>query len=600
MSVLRRILHLLRPYSGSIFAGLFCMLLATGAMLAQPILWQHMADDVVLDKQHHLFWPIIGMMVFFGLVGAFATGLRTWLLERTGQRFVLQLRKDVYGHVQRQPLSFFHERRTGDLISRMVGDVDTLQEVVINGTDTFISNILSMVGVAAVMIWYDWRLGTLTVAPVFFTLILMVRYNKKVKPVYRAARDKLGDVSAKLQENITGIQTVKAFAREDQAGEKFSQTITNYFTQSLLGISLRTKYMPAVQFISFVGNVIMIGFGAYLVIYDNLSIGVLLAYRGYWWHLYGPVYSIASINDLLQRANASGARVFELLDHVPDLKDAPDAKEMPKVKGEVVFDHVSFGYPTRQNVIKDITLKIPAGISVGLVGISGGGKSTLLSLVQRFYDPQTGSIRIDGVDVKSVTQSSLRSQMATVLQESFLFNDTVLENIRFGRPGASREDVERAARDANAHEFISELPQGYDTPVGERGVKLSGGQRQRIAIARAFLANPRILLLDEPTSAVEPDSEAIIQQALEHLMEGRTTFIVSHRLSIIRSCDLIVVIENGQVTEQGTHAELLSREGVYAGMVRMQMGTDGRGDAETRGRGDLPVTALHAASTRIQ
>ncbi len=575
MSVPRRILGLLRPYLPSILAGLLCLLLSTGAMLAQPVLWQKMVDLVLTGPQRReLFWPLIAGMVALGLLGALAGGLRTWLLERTGQRFVLELRKRIYAHLQSQSLSFFHDRRTGDLLSRVIGDVDTMQEVVINGTDMFLSNILGMAGVAAVMIWYNWKLGLLTVLPVTLTFLLMSRYNKKVKPVYRAARDKLGDVSARLQENLTGVQTVKAFAREDQAAERFQHTIAAFFAQNLLGISLRVRFMPLVQFISFAGSVVMIGYGGYLVMYEGLTLGVLLAYRGYWWQLYGPVYSIAGINDLLQRGSASGGRIFELLDCVPELRDAPGARELPKVKGEVRFENVSFSYASRTGVLRGVDLQVAPGTSVGVAGPSGGGKSTLLSLIPRLYDPQSGAIRIDGADVRGVTQASLRRQIAMVLQESFLFNDTILENIRFGRPGATREDIEQAARAANAHEFIAQLPQGYDTLVGERGVKLSGGQRQRIAISRAFLADPAILLLDEATSAVEPESESIIQQALERLMAGRTTFIVSHRLSVIRPCDMILVIEGGSIAEQGTHAALLERGGIYAHMYRMQMGEE--------------------------
>ena len=536
-----------------------------------------MVDEVVMGPQRlDYFWPIVAVMIAIGLTGAAASGVRTWLLERAGQKFVLDLRGKLYAHLQSQGLAFFHDRRTGDLLARVIGDVDTLQEVVINGTDSFLSNILGMLGVAAIMIWENWKLGLCTVAPVFVTFTLMYRYNRKVKPIYRSAKDKLGDVSAKLQENLSGVHTVKAFSRENQAAAKFHETILAYFEQNLLGISLRAGFMPAVQFISFFGSIIMVGYGAYLILHKEMTVGGLVLYRGYWWHLYGPVYSIANINDLLQRASASGGRIFELLDHQPELRDAANARELPKIKGEVRFDRVSFSYPSRsqprRNVIENLNLTVRAGTSVGLVGPSGAGKSTVLSLIPRFYDPQAGRLLIDGMDLRDVTQASLRQQVGMVLQESFLFNDTILENIRFGRPDATLAEVERAARDANAHEFIEQLPNLYQTLVGERGVKLSGGQRQRIAIARAFLANPAILLLDEATSAVEPESESIIQQALEKLMSGRTTFIVSHRLSVIRPCDTIVVVDGGLLAEQGTHAELLEQNGIYAGMYRMQMG----------------------------
>jgi subfamily B ATP-binding cassette protein MsbA len=288
--------------------------------------------------------------------------------------------------------------------------------------------------------------------------------------------------------------------------------------------------------------------------------------------LYGPVYSIAGINDLLQRAAASGSRIFELLDHAPELADAPDAVELPKVRGAVRFENVSFSYKGRSGTLTGIDLDIAPGTHVGLVGASGSGKTSVLNLIPRFYDPQSGTVRIDGHDIRTVTQKSLRRQLALVLQDSFLFNDSILENIRFGRPDATRDEVEAAARAANAHDFILELPNGYETHVGERGVKLSGGQRQRIAIARAFLANPAILLLDEATSAVEPESESIIQQALDRLLSGRTAFIVSHRLSVIRPCGLILVIDNGRIAEQGTHQQLLDLNGAYAQMYRLQMG----------------------------
>jgi ABC-type multidrug transport system fused ATPase/permease subunit len=575
MSVFVRILRLLRPHAPIITGALFCLLLGTAASLIQPILSQTMIDKVLNGKRWDLFWSVVVGMLVCGCIAAGAGALRTWLQERTGQRFVLSLRRKLYAHLQSQSLSFFHDRRTGDLIARVVGDIDTLQEVVINGTDTFLSNILSMVGVAAIMIAYNWKLGLATVLPVFVTFTLMYRYNRKVKPVYRSARDKLGDVSAKLQENLLGVQTVKAFAREEQAAAKFEDTIQAFFLQNLLGISLRAKFMPLVQFFSITGSVIMVSYGAYLIMKEEVTIGTLLAFRWYWWQLYGPVYSIAGINDVLQRGAAAGGRVFELLDTVPEIRDAEDAKALPKVRGEVVFENVSFDYSSRGGVLKNVSLHVAPGTRVGLAGPSGAGKSTLLNLLPRFHDPNSGKILIDGYDLRSVKQATLRRQIGMVLQESFLFNDAVLENIRFGRPDATREDVERAARDANAHEFIAKLPQGYDTLVGERGVKLSGGQRQRIAIARAFLTNPAILLLDEATSAVEPESETIIQQALEVLMAGRTSFIVSHRLSVIRPCDLILVLEHGAIAEQGTHQTLLDRGGLYAQMYRMQMGDEG-------------------------
>jgi ABC-type multidrug transport system fused ATPase/permease subunit len=340
-------------------------------------------------------------------------------------------------------------------------------------------------------------------------------------------------------------------------------------------VRVRAVYMPSVLLVGFLSNVCMIGFGAWFVIQGSFTLGGLVAYRGYWWQLFSPVTSIATINDLWQRANAAAARIVEVLDEPESIADPPHPLELGRAHGKIDFEQVSFGYEPGRETLRDLELSVAAGSSIGVVGPSGAGKSTLLSLLLRFYDPTSGVIRIDGHDLRSLRQRDLRSQFAIVAQDAFLFNESVRDNIRYGRLDASQEAIEEAARLANAHEFVIGLSKGYDTKIGERGVRLSGGQRQRLCIARAFLADPAVLLLDEATAAVEPESELLIQTALSRLMQGRTTFIVSHRLSMVRDVDTILVVRDGKLAERGSHDELMAHDGWYARMCRLQVGEEG-------------------------
>ena len=346
-----------------------------------------------------------------------------------------------------------------------------------------------------------------------------------------------------------------------------------YLQANFRAIVARNTFFPAVRFIGFLSNIISVGYGAWLVLHGQFTVGGLVAYRGYWWQLFSPINSLATINELLQRANAAGARVFELLDAPESIRDAPNAGTLTLAPGqaEVRFENVGFGYGDKP-ILQNVSFTIAPGQMAALVGPSGAGKTTVLNLLPRFWDVTAGTITIGGADIRNVTQQSLRSNFAIVLQETFLFNGSVRDNVRYGRPGATQDEIEAAARAANAHEFISEMPGGYGTEIGERGVKLSGGQRQRLSIARAFLADPQILILDEPTSSVEPESEAIITQALERLMQGRTTFVTSHRYSLVRGADAILVFEEGRLVEQGTHGELIADNGLYAGMYNLQNG----------------------------
>jgi len=571
LAVYLRILRALRPYYPRLALGLGCLLLATPLSLVHPWVWKYIVDDVVLRRRPDLLAPALIVLVGAHLLGGVLNAVRANLLEKVGQCFVRDLRNQVYERLQGQSVQYLQEQRTGDLVSRAIGDVDVLQEVVLQGTDTVIQNAYSFLIVAVSLLVLSPVLGSITIAPIVVVAILVRLFNVRIKALYRAGRDRLGDVSARLQENLQGFVVVKAFAREPAEAARFREATEAHRQVQVRAVNARTVFFPVVQFVGFLSNVLAVGVGAWLILQGRFTVGGLVAYRGYWWQLYSPIQSLAQINDLIQRGVGAGSRVYDLLDAPLTLSDAPEAAELDEVEGRVTFEHIRFAYPGAREVLRDFSLDVAPGEAVALVGGSGAGKSTLLNLIPRFWDPQAGRVLIDGRDVRSLTQRSLRRHLAMVLQETFLFSGTVLDNVRYGRPEATLEEVRAAAAAANALEFIErDLPGGWETEIGERGVKLSGGQRQRISIARAFLADPRILLLDEPTSAVEPESEWLIQQALERLMRRRTTFIVSHRLSLVRGADRILVLEDGRVAEEGTHESLLGRGGLYAEMHGLQ------------------------------
>jgi ATP-binding cassette subfamily B protein len=573
-----RIWPYLRPYRGKIALGIALLFVSTPAGAFHPLVWKYIVDEVIARHRFDAV-AVQRLSVALGLmvgVQAAAMALDAWksiLLEQVGQQFVFDLRNSLYAKLQRQSLAYLGERRTGDLIARAMGDVDVLQEVAFQSIDSVIGNSLSFLVVAGILITLNWRLGLITLFPVITVFFLTRYFNVRVKAIYRESRDRLGEVNSRLQENLNGLALIKAFAKERYEHGRFRETARRYLQTNFRAILARNIFFPAVRFVGFFSNIVSIGYGAWLVLHGQFSVGGLVAYRGYWWQLFMPINQLATINELLQRAQAAGARVFELLDEPESVLDLPDAHSLDLGRGEarVEFRNVSFRYDNKL-ILRDVSFVAEPGEMVALVGPSGAGKTTVLNLIPRFWDVSEGQILIGGEDVRCVTQESLRGHLAMVLQDTFLFNGTVRDNIRYGRPDASQEDIESATCAANAHDFILELPDGYETEIGERGVKLSGGQRQRLSIARAFLTDPEVLILDEPTSSVEPESESIITQALERLMQGRTTFVTSHRFSLVRGANKILVFEEGRLIEQGDHAELMAASGLYSQMVTMQMG----------------------------
>lgn len=568
--IFTRLYGLILPYRRTVAAGMFCLLLSVAAELYPPLVWQQVVDVGLANRD----WWYIGqklvlLVAVFGL-GQVCSAIRGVLLERAGQRLTLDLRLRLYDKLQTQSAAYFAQRRTGDLLARLTADVDSIQDVLIRGTDSVVANGLRVLGVAAIFIALQPVLGLIVLIPMLLVGLLLKRYNRRVRPIYRAARQRLGDLTARLSDNLNGIRVIQSFAQEQREMLGLERTGRELYDQQVQAVTMRNRVFPLVRWVANFGNVLMLGGGVLFIMRGEFTLGGLLAYRGYGRYFYGPIDDLVNINDLLQQASAAGRRIFEVLDAEATVTDARDAQPLPApLTGDIRFEHVYFGYDPARPVLHDISLHIRPGERVALLGPSGVGKSTLLALVARLYDPNAGRILIDGRDLRWATLHSLRSQTAQVQQETFLFNTSALENVRYGRPDATRAEVEAAARAANAHGFLSALPQGYDTPVGERGIRLSGGQKQRLAVARALLANTPLLLLDEPTSAVEPESEASIIEALERLMHGRTTLIVSHRLSLAQSADRVVVVADGRIAEEGPPAELLARPGShFAQMVR--------------------------------
>jgi ABC-type multidrug transport system fused ATPase/permease subunit len=595
-AVFKRLWKMLRPQWPAIFFALFLLILSMPGELFPAFIWRYVTDDLILpnvshpsglgplislhnrihDKFHLLLSSLVWLMVIFAISTVFST-LSTVILQRVAQKFVYVLRNQVYHKLQTQSLGYLQKQRSGDLISRAMGDVDELQNFVVNSIDLIIGDgglWLATVGIVMVL---SWQVTSSSLAPLLVVFIMLRHFNAKVKPIYAAVRERAGDVTTRLQENLSGITVIKIFGREKEEAKRFDQTTLAYYTQQLKAITARNLFFPFTYSVGFFSNIFMIGVGGYLLLRHpggSFTVGTLLLFRAYWWRLFGPVQTLARVNDLIQRARAAGKRVFEVLDAPEELPDAADAVTVDQLRGSMQLRNVSFRYPAdtpdkpQPYALQNVNLRVEPGQTVAVCGPSGSGKSTVLNLLLRFYDPTDGQVTLDGRDIRSVRRDSFRRKFALVQQETFLFNDSVLDNIRYGHSEATMEQVIAAATAANAHEFIAKLPAGYDTKVGERGVRLSGGQKQRLSIARAFLANPTVLLLDEPTSSVEPDSEAAIIAALDRLMAGRTTVLTSHRPSLIRQADIAYLIEDGRVSDCGSPRELIERNAWFARFMR--------------------------------
>jgi len=510
-----------------------------------------------------------------------------------GQRLTYDLRNQLYNHIQQLPLTYFENNKTGNIMSRLMNDVNSLEQAIVGPIITFITDMFKFGWIIYFCIRLDWQLSIIALIICPFISLCTYSFGKRIRRAFRSLRDKTGELNSLIQDNISGIKVISGFAKEAEELERFRKKNYESYNLNIRILRLASTLRPIIDFITEMGAVVVICLGGYKVLQGQLSVGTFVIFFPYLQMMYGPITGLTRFYNQVQRAIVSTERIFEILDTPSDLKDSPDAVDLPPVQGIVEFRHVNFMYNQGTDVLTDINITARPGQMIALVGPSGSGKTTLTKLIPRFYDPTRGDICIDGYDIKQVKLHSLRKQMAMVLQDPFLFNDTIKTNIAYARSDAPDKEIKSAALAANAHDFIVALPNGYESVIGERGVKLSGGQKQRISIARAILANPRILILDEATSSVDTETEQLIQNAIYRLVENRTTFVIAHRLSTILHADLIVVLENGRIVETGLHHELLANGGLYKKLFEMQFST------QEKARPEISVTEIEKTEVSV-
>lgn len=580
MAQLRRLFAYVRPYRGRLVTGMVAVTVASLVGLLFPLLIRNLlntafapganADDAraLLDRTA----LSIGVLV---LVQAVFNYTRTYQLGRVGEAVVADLRKDLFSHLLTLPVRFFEERQTGEMTSRLTSDVSTVQAAVSQALAQLVNQAINLLGGLLVLFYLDVRLTLVMLTVVPAVAFAAAFFGRRLRRVSTDFQDRVAAANASAEEAIQGIRVVKSFTAERFERQHYAAAIDDSFEQALRRVALRSLFVPAVILFGFVGIGVVVWYGGRLAISGAMQSGDLVGFLLITLFVAGSVGSFTGLWAQLQEAIGASRRIFELLDETTDLEEPADPVVPERVEGHVEFEEVSFGYPDRQAaVLRGISLKARPGEVVALVGPSGAGKSTMVSLISRFFDPQQGRITLDGIDIRRMPLGFLRSQIGWVPQETQLFSGSIAANIRYGSPDATEEEVRSAARAANAAEFIDELDEGYATLVGERGVKLSGGQRQRVAIARALLKDPRILILDEATSSLDSESEALVQAALEVLMRGRTTFVIAHRLATVKGADTILVVDSGRIVQRGTHAELLRAGGLYAELYERQFASE--------------------------
>ena len=564
-----RVWSRLRPYRKRIGWALTLLVFSVPFVNFHPLVWGFVADalvDQTLTPGLLAIW--LAVMLASYLVGIGAGAVQSYLLEKTGQAFVRDIRAELFSKFQDQSLAYHRDRSTGELVTRITSDVDAMEQSVLQGLTALLEEFVTFIVVAGMVLWISPVVGAASIIPLAFAFIFIRKYNRKVKSLYAGVRRKLGNIGSFVQDRLAGILVTQSFGRREQEVKQFQENADHFYDSSVKASRLRNTYFPVVSVFGFINNLIMLGLGAWLIMNDSgmFSLGALLAYRGFWWRLQSPIRTIAQTSDILQRARAAATRIMELLDEPIAIGNQSDAGVMACVDGAVGFNEVTFSYLPGKRILKKVDFSIKAGEFVAVAGGSGSGKSTLLNLIPRFYDVESGSVTIDGGDIRAVTLDSLRQQIGYVGQDHYLFDGSIRENLIYGHPSAGEEDMIAASRKANAHDFILSLPNGYETQVGQNGVKLSGGQRQRLSLARAFLTRPRILLLDEPTASVEPESEALIHDAILRRTQegGGTTILVTHRIDLLRHAPRILFLNRGELAADGDHRELVKSCPPYA------------------------------------
>ena len=570
MTLYLRILSYIKPYMHRLLFAMVCTIMAAAGNLYIPWIIKDMIDEVLADKNGTMLnWIAASIIAIFIVRGLFWYG-QNYLMSYVGQSVIIDIRAAVFKKLQRLSVSFYDKNKTGTIMSYVTNDVNALQSAMVENTIEMITEGFILIGSVVAMIYLDWRLTLFTVCTFPVVLWFMEFFGKKIRKTGGRIQECTADITSVLQESVASARVIKSFVREDYEVDRFDVENKANFRANMKNAQLMATLTPVVELVAAIGVTMIIWYGGNNVINGTITAGSLVAFLTYAVNISNPIKRLTRVIGNIQKALAAAQRVFMIIDMPEEIAESRDAKQLPEVSGKVEFQNVSFAYNDKGNVITDLSFSVKPGEVIAIVGPSGAGKSTIANLLPRFYDVNKGDIKIDGHSVREVTLDSLREQVGIVPQETMLFNGSVYNNILYGRLDATKEEIEAAAKAANAHDFIMQLTDGYETKLGDRGVNLSGGQRQRIAIARAILKNPRILILDEATSALDTESERVVQEALDRLMVGRTSFVIAHRLSPVKNADKILVLEKGNLVESGTHDELLALDGLYAHLYKIQ------------------------------
>lgn len=580
MHNVKRLLGMLKPYTIPTLAALITMMVFTALDYLIPFIFREILDNGVAMADMAYLKNLILIMLAVVVLRTIALYFQNYFMEYSGQKVAFDLRNKLYEHMQRLSFGFFDKHHTGQIMSRMTGDIDCIRNFLGQG---FINMLVCIINFTFTVIIYfviSWKIALFVMLPTPFLVIIILKFGKKIRPAWEEVREQIGKLTAVLQENVTGVRVVKAFSREVFEKGKFNVKNTDNFDENIKRAEIEADAFPVMELISGLNFLLLTVSGGYYVINGEITVGTFVALQWLIFGLIWPIRFMGWLVNLMQQASAAAPRIFEITDTLPDIVDGPVHLEREKAGGNISFENVSFSFSDGTNALKNIDLNIEAGQTVAFIGGTGSGKSTLIGLLPRFYDPSKGKITIDGIDIKSLNLKSLRDIMAIVQQETFLFSDTIRENIAYGKPSVTEEEIINAAKTANIHDFIMSLEKGYDTRVGERGVGLSGGQKQRIAIARALITQPVILILDEATSSVDTSTERAIQKSMKDIITSRTTLIIAQRLSTVKHADKVIVMEDGAVVASGTHEELMGQKDSYYGKIyNMQFKYQEQGEA---------------------